>query len=146
MVLEPRGQQADDARMPIGAGGDDDGRPIAAGKLGIGLHSCRGQHFQFHLLPLLIKPVQRLGDGAGFDGIVGGEQAAAECCVADAPPGIDARADQIGQMEGADRLADARDPCQRRQPLVPLLARHLQPLHHEGAVDAGQRHHVANGR
>ena len=33
MILQPRGDQADNARMPIGAGGDDDGRAIAAGKL-----------------------------------------------------------------------------------------------------------------
>ena len=108
-------------------------------------HARRRQHLLLHQLPFLVQAVERLGDGARLDRIVCRKQAAAECCIADAPAGIDARADQIGQMEGADRLADARHPRQCGQPLVLLLARHLQPLDHEGAVDAGKRHHVADG-
>ena len=104
-----------------------------------------GQHFLLHRLPLLVQPVERLGDGAGLDRIVGGQQPAAKRGVADAPAGIDARADQEGEVKGADRLADARDPRQRRQPFILLLATPLQALDHEGAVDAGQRHHVADG-
>ena len=94
MILEPRGEQADNARMPVVAGRDDDGRAVAAGKLGIGLGARLGQHLLLHRLPFLVEPVERLGDGAGLDRIVGRQQPAAECCVADAPAGIDARADQ----------------------------------------------------
>ena len=118
MFLQPRGEQADDAGMPVLAGGHDDRRTSAAGKLGIGLGARLGQHALLHRLPLLVQPVERLGDLSGLDRIVGREQPAAERGVADAPAGIDARADQEGEMEGVDRLADARDARQRREPGV----------------------------
>ena len=97
MFLQPRGEQADDARMPVLAGGHDDRRAGAAGKLGVGLGARLGEHVLLHRLPLLVQPVERLGDLPGLDRIVGREQPAAECCVADAPAGIDARADQEGR-------------------------------------------------
>ena len=100
-----------------------DGGPGAAGKFGVGLGARLGEHFLLHRLPLLVQPVERLGDGAGLDRIVGRQQPAAQRCIADAPAGIDARADQEAEMKGADRLADARDPRQRGQADIALLAR-----------------------
>ena len=146
MLLEPRGQQPDDAWMPAVAGGDDDGGPVAASEFGIGFRTRLRQHLQFHLLPLLVETAERFGNACGLDRIVGGEQPAAESGIADAPAGIDARPDQIGEMKSVNRLADARDPRKGGQPLILLLARHLQPLDHESAVDAGKRHHIANRR
>ena len=138
--------QPDDAGMPFLAGGDDDRRPCPAGEFGVGFGAGLGQHLLLHRLALLVEAVERLGDLAGLDRIVGGEQPAAERGVADAPAGIDARADQEGEMEGVDRLADARDARQRRNAGVLLLADGEQSLDHEGPVDAGQRHHVADRR
>ena len=128
------------------AGRDDDRRAGAAGKLRVGLGARLGQHLLLHRLPLLVQPVERLGDLPGLDRIVGRQQPAAERGVADAAAGIDARTDQEGQVEGVDRLADARRARQRREPGVPLLADRQQALDDEGAVDAGQRHDVADRR
>ena len=105
------------------AGRHDDRRAGAAGKLRIGLGARLGEHFLLHRLPLLVQAVERLGDLLRLDRIVGRQQPAAQRRIADAAAGIDARADQEGQMEGVDRLADARDARQRRQSGILLLAR-----------------------
>ena len=84
------------------------GRAVAGGELGIGFGARLGQHLLLHRLAFLVEPVERLGDLAGLDRIVGRQQPAAERGVADAAAGIDARPDQEGEMEGVDRLADAR--------------------------------------
>ena len=97
-------------------------------------------------LALLVEPVEGFGDTVRLDGIVGGEQAAAERGIADAAAGVDARADEEGEMEGVDRLADARDADQRPQPRILLPAYGEQPLDDEGAVDAGERDDVAHRR
>ena len=47
-------------------------------------------------------------------------------------------------MEDVDRLADPRDAGERRKPGILLLADRQQALDDEGAVDAGQRHDVAD--
>ena len=146
MILQPRGEQPDNAGVPFVAGRDDDRRAGADGKLDVGLGTRLGEHVLLHRLALLVEAIERLGDRAGFDRIVGRKQPAAQRGVADPPAGIDARSDQEGEMEGVDRLADARDARQRRKPGILLLADRQQALDHEGAVDAGQRHHVADRR
>ena len=138
--------QADDAGVPFVAGGDDDGRPVADGEFVIGLGARLGQHLLLHRLALLVQPVERLGDAAGLDRIVGRQQPAAERGIADAAAGIDARTDQEAEMEGVDRLADARAARQRGKAGILLPADRQQPLHDEGAVDAGERHDVADRR
>ena len=146
MILEPRGEQPDDARVPFVACRDDDRRAGADGKLDVGLGARLGQHLLLHRLPFLVEAVERLGDRAGLDRIVRRQQPAAQRGVADPPAGIDARSDQEGQMEGVDRLADARDAGQCRKPGILLLADRQQALDDEGAIDAVQRHHVADRR
>ena len=47
-------------------------------------------------------------------------------------------------MEDVDRLADPRDAGERGKAGILLLADRQQALHHEGAVDAVQRHDVAD--
>src|SRR5690349_10659331 len=61
VILQPRGEQADDARMPIIAAGDEDWRPSAAREFRVGLGACLFQHGMLHRLPLLVQPVKRLG-------------------------------------------------------------------------------------
>ncbi|MBN9009098.1 MAG: hypothetical protein J0H63_02825, partial [Rhizobiales bacterium] len=87
-------QKADDARMPLVARRDQHAGAVSSGKLGIGLGARFGQHARLHHLPLLVEPVERFRDLLGLDGIVAGQEAAAEGGVADTAAGIDARPDQ----------------------------------------------------
>ena len=119
--------------------------PPASSGIGLGLRL--GQHLLLHRLPFLVEPVERLGDLAGLDRIVGREQPAAERRVADAPAGIDARADQEAERWNVPSGSPMRDTrASAARPALRLLARRDQPLDHEGPVQAGQRHHVADGR
>ena len=74
------------------------------------------------------------------------QQARAERGVADAAAGIDARAEQKAEMPALRRLVEPRDIEQRGE-ARPLARAHApQALAHEGAVEAGQRHHVGDRR
>ena len=76
--------------------------------------------------------------------VVEGQQPASEARVADAPAGIDARTHQEPEMIGRDRPAEPGLAQQSREPgIVHVTGRH-QPLHHECAVEALERHDIAN--
>ena len=145
VFLQPGGDQPDDAGMPFVAGCHDDCRPGAAGQLRIGFGAGLGEHGLLHGLAFAIQPVQRFGDCLRLDRIVARKQPAAERRVADAAAGIDARTEQKAEMKGADRLANARGAYKGRDAGILHMADGDQPLHDIGAVDAGQRHDVANG-
>ena len=78
---------------------DYDGRTRAAGELGVGLGAGLGEHLLLHRLALLVEPVERLGDRSASTGSSVAKQPAAQRRIADAPAGVDARAD-AGRRDG----------------------------------------------
>src|SRR5690606_18764197 len=88
-VLEARGEQADDARMPALAGRQDDGGAFAGAVFRLRLGLRLGQHGSLHRLALAVEIVELLCDSLGLARLVDGEKPAAERRIADAPAGID---------------------------------------------------------
>ncbi len=77
--------------------------------------------------------------------IVGREQACAEIGAPDAAAGIDAGAQQEARMIGAGGVRRCGATSLKRvEAGVVAPSHHLQPLRHQRAVDAGQRHHVGH--
>ena len=144
-LLEPRGDQADHARMPAFGGGDDHRALLLEAerrhRLGLGLRQRR------HLdrLALAIEPVELGGEPRAFDRILLQQQIDAERGAADAAAGIDARPEQEAEMPGLRRAAQARDVHQRGQSDILAPAQRQQALGDEGAVETLERHHVGDG-
>src|SRR5690606_18283856 len=99
IVLQARRYQTNHDRMPLGARRKHDAWPVAAGQFRIHLGAGLCQHLLLHRLTLLVQPIEHFGNGPRLHGIVGCQQAAAECRIPDATAGIDARADHEGEME-----------------------------------------------
>src|SRR5205085_4863251 len=92
--LETAGDDADYALMPAGSADQDE--------RGIGL--CTGLldrllgDSHFDCATLFVEAVELGGDGAGFFGIGGGQQAHAEVRFADPPAGVDSRAQRRTEL------------------------------------------------
>jgi len=65
---------------------------------------------------------------------------------ADATAGVDPGAEQETEGVGGWRLIHPRDIGQRAEAGAVAAGHHLQPLPHEGTIDAGQGGHVGDGR
>jgi hypothetical protein len=140
-VLDPAGDDADDAGMPALAIKDHHGAVVLPAGEGEGFVEDR-------LLdpPALgIQPVQLDGDADSLLAVVGGQKADAEIRETDAPAGVDARPDQKARVVGAGRPVHPRNVGKRRQARLPPRGENLQPLRHQGAVESRQRDHVADG-
>ena len=68
--------------------------------------------------------------------VVARQQAGAEPGIADAPAGIDARADQEAEVIGARRAVEPRDVHQGAKARPRAPAHHLEAARHKGAVEA----------
>ena len=87
-----------------------------------------------------MPPAVRLG------GIVAGQQPGAEVGLADPAAGIDPRTDGEAQIARRSRACATRPASAIARQAGVAAARHdLQSLRDEGAVDTGERHHVADG-
>lgn len=144
-VLQARGEQADNAGMPVFPRGDDNARTRAVTIFEQSLRFRFREHRRFHGLSLAIQLVQPLRDHLGLRGIIYRQQSAAERRIADAAAGIDARPDQETEMIGCDRSAEPGLLEQRSKTCIVHVARGNQPFDHIGAVEALQRHHITYG-
>ena len=113
----------------------------------------RGQRLGFGLrfrglldqAALAVEAVELGGDPRGFGDVALQQQAHAEIGAADAPAGIDARAQHEAEMPGFRRTVEARDVHQRGVPDMVAPAHRDQALGDEGAVQPDQRRDVGDG-
>ncbi len=145
-LLEPRRQNADDPWRPSLARHHHRCASLLETerrqRLGLGL----GERGDLDLLAGAVQPIELGGNCARLEVVGRGQEPRAETRVADPPAGVDPRPDQEAEMIGPRRPVGAGDVEQRREPGTAALAHHLQPLDDEGAVEAGQRHDVGDGR
>ena len=145
-LLEPRGENADDARRPVLARHHHRRAPLVEAergqRLGLGLR----QRGDLDLLAGAVQPVELGGDGARLEVVRRRQEPRAEARVADPAARVDPRADQEAEMIGPRRPVRAGDVEQGREARPAALPHHLEPLDDEGAVEAGQRHDVGDGR
>ena len=103
------------------------------------------QHRLLDGLALAVERIEMLGDLPCLVVILGGQQARAQAGFAHPAACVHARAQDEAQVIDPRRLLQAGDVAERPEPHIAALAHHREPLAHEGAVDAGERHHVADG-
>ena len=103
------------------------------------------QHRRLDLLALAVERVQADGDRRRLVLVLGGQQARTQAGLADPAAGVDARPEDEAQVIDPRRLLQPGHVAERPEPHVAALLHHRKPLAHEGAIDAGERHHVADG-
>src|SRR6185437_8242753 len=108
-ILQPRGDEADDARRPALAGDDDAGAALLQSERDERLRLRLGQRRRLDALALAIEPVEFGGDSGRLGGVSGAQQPRAQRRIADAAAGVDAGADEEAQMIGRRRPAGAGD-------------------------------------
>src|SRR5690606_6678274 len=84
---QPRGDEADDAGMPIGGGQNEDGRALARADLGFGYGHGFGDGLDLDALALVVEFVELGSDDHGLMLIVERQQARAQGRIADASAG-----------------------------------------------------------
>ena len=144
-LLQPRGDEADDARMPALPRRDDNGALLfdaeRGHRLGLGLRERR----LLDGLALAVEPVELGGHRAGLGWVVFEQEARAEVGTADASARIDARPEQKAQVPAFRRSGEPRRVHQCGQADMLAAAHRDQPLRDEGAVEPLERHDVGNG-
>ncbi len=139
------GDDADDAWMPAFAGDDDQRRAAVARRL-FGYPRQRVlQNRALDPLAVAIELIEFARQRRGLGGVVGRQQAGAETGFPHPSAGIDPGTEHEPRVVDVRRLVLAGEVGQRPNAGVGPHGHHLQSLHHEGAVDAGQRHQVADG-
>ena len=109
-----------------------------------GLRHGVGEHAVFDLTAFGVETVQFFGDRQRLLAVAGAQEAVTEVGGADAPSGVDPRPQEEPDVIGPRRLLDAGDVAQRGEAGVAAARQHPQALADEGAVEAGERRHVAN--
>ena len=130
--------------MPIGGARDDDRAIRVFHKRAIRPGRRLLDRLDLDLAALAVQPVQRRRDMASLQNVRCSEQPCAEPGIADAPARVDPGAQHEAKRVRRRRLVDARRVAERLQAGILPVLEHLEPLHDEGAVDALERHHVAN--
>ena len=144
-LLQPAGDDADHAGMPAAGGGEDQaGRHARLDLRPLELRDGRGLDLLLDLAALGIVAVQAAGEFAGLDLVLGDEEPGTQPRLPHPAAGIDPRAQQEARVIAARRLAEPRHIGERRQAGIAAPRHHLQPLGHQSAIDARQRHHVAD--
>ncbi len=144
--LQPRGDQADDARLPVFAAGQHAGALFRRAQAFVSLAQGLFEHVLFQRLAFAIELVQFGCDHAGLDLVTHQHQPCAERRVADASAGVDPRPEQKAEMIGPRRPVQPGDVGQRAQADAAARAHHLQTLDDKGAVEAGQRRDIGHRR
>ena len=143
---QPAGDEPDDALVP-GVRAEQQHRDV--GTLGdhrFGLRQRLLEHLLLERAPLLVQVVEQHRDAGRLRLVLAGQQARAQRRIADAPAGVDARAEDEAEVIRRRRLVQPRRVVQRLETFVAAPAHHQQPLRDVGAVEAGERHHVGDGR
>lgn len=144
-VLQAPGHDADDAWMPALTGRNQHAAIRVRLERAFGLRSGGIKDGGFKSLAFIIQGVEAFGEVDGFCPVVRGKELGGEPRIADAAAGIEARAkDESGVVDGFDP-ADAGHIREGAQAGVLVAGHHGQALTHEGAIDAGQGRHVAQG-
>ena len=81
----------------------------------------------------------------GLGRVVGRQEPHAEVGLAEPAAGVDARAEREAELPAVAQLGDAGRLGERRQARRQATSGDLQPLADEGAVEALERHHIADG-
>ena len=142
---EPARDDADHTGVPVLVMGEDEGglRCIAVGCVRHLLE--RGlQHRRLDLLALAVQRVEAARDLPCAVLVLRGQQARAETRLAHPSPCIDPGPEDEAQVVDPRRLLQPGDVAERPQPDIAALPHHREPLAHQRAVDAGERHHVAD--
>ena len=128
------------ATMPITPGCQPGAATIATARLPwrAGSASAASQTAASIAAALLVEPVELGGDRLGLGRILGGEQADAEIGLADPAAGIDPRAEREAEIAAFGRAVEAGGVGERGEADVAAPGHHLQPLGHEGAVEAAE--------
>ncbi len=143
--LETRGGQPHHARVPALARHHQHRRQAFLAQHGLGLGCRLVDHREFDGLALAVELLQLLGQLAGAAAVARRQEFQRQAGIADAARRIDPRPQQEAQRIRIGLPLEARDIGQGREPGV-LAPRHdLQPLRDIGAVQALERHHVADG-
>ena len=145
-LLEPRREQADDARRPRLSRHDDRSAPFLEAqrqqRFGLSLR----QRFDLDLLTDAVQPVEFGRDRTRLEIVGCGQEPDAERRVADASARVDARTDDKAQVVGPRRSVGAGDVEQGRKPRPAALTHDREALDDKGAVEPDQRHDVGDGR
>ena len=126
-LLQPRRDDADDARMPALAGGPGQ---RAVGAAGEHLRLGRGEHPRLDVAALGVQPVEPLGERRRLVRVVGGEQPRPEVGGADPAAGVDPRPEREAERPGRGRAAHPRHLRERDEARTAAAGHHRQPLAH----------------
>ena len=144
-LLQARRHQADDARMPPGCGGDDDGAALLDAQRRRCLGFRRGERRLLERPALAVEAVEFRGELRRFRDILRQQQPRAEIGAADAAARVDARPEQKAEVPGLGRTGEARDIHERGEPDALAPAHGDQALGDEGAVEPFETRHVGDG-
>ena len=132
--------------MPSGGGGHQDRlvRIQGQGAIHLGLGFENG--LRLDALAFAVEEIEFGGDAVRLGLIGAGEKGGTEPRMADAPTGIDARTEEIAEVPGFRWLAQGCRIEQGGEADPTPAAHYFQSLDDEGAVEAGQWHHVGHRR
>ncbi len=144
-LLQPRGNQPDDAGVPAFGGGDDDGalvfEPERGQRLGLGLRFRR----LLDDAALAVEAVEFGGDPRRFRDVALQQQPHPEIGAPDPAARIDARAQHEAEMPGFGRAVQPRHIHQRGVADMIAAAHRDQALGDEGTIEPGQRRDIGHG-
>ncbi len=143
-LLQSRGDEADDARVPAIGGGHDDGALLLDTERGHGLGLGLRQGGEFDRLTFAVESIELGREARAFGRIVLHEQIHPEGCSADAASGIDARSQEEAEMPRLGRAAEPGDIHQGGEPGIVAAAQRQQTLGDESAVETLEWHHVGD--
>ena len=145
-LLQPRGDQPDDAGMPSLAAGDQQRRPLARSNFRIGFRNRLGNGSRLDRLALAVQPVEQSARSSPPPtGSVAVNSRAPSVASPIRPPALmrgpsrKPRCPQSGGLFRRDALMSARSPMRS------VRRSATSPFYDERAVQAGQRNHVADG-
>jgi hypothetical protein len=141
-LLQPSGDDADDARMPSLACDEHEGLIVVR-------HRHRDRFIENELLdglPFAVMRVERDGILLSSGSISRRQEIDAKATSPDAPSGVDARSEDKSQMVRRKGWSRRSNACKRRQTRSFQLRKFGETNLHKSAVDARERHDITNGR
>ena len=139
-LAQPSRDDAQHPRVPAVAGDDDD----RIGRAVVYLGACGRQHRRLDGLAILVVGVEHRGDARCLRRVIGGQQSGAQIRSADPPAGVDPRPQDEANVIGVEGAVQRAALCEGHKARIAAGVQNLQALCHEGAVQTGQRHDVAD--